>query len=65
MFDNQSDSLHYNNYQLAMVETDETDNILSLSRELTDLDRNKIFQPGTVYITDCINPIVWDSWLFT
>ena len=64
-FDNQSDSLNYNNYQLAMVETDETDNILSLSRELTDLDRNNIFRPGTVYITDRINPIVWDSWLFT
>ena len=68
-FDNKTISLHHNNTQLFMVETDETaqstDNRLSLSRELTDFDRDKIFQPGTVYITPQINPIDWSSKLFT
>ena len=68
-FDNKTISLHHNNTQLFMVETGETaqstDNRLSLSRELTDFDRDKIFQPGTVYITPQINPIDWSSKLFT
>ena len=68
-FDNKTDSLHHNNHQLVMVETNETaqasDNRLSLSRELTDFDRKKVFQPGTVYIKPQINPIDWNSKLFT
>ena len=67
-FDNETVSLHHNNHQLFLVENDETaqspDNRLSLSRELTDFDRNKVFQPGTVYITQQINPINWDTELF-
>ena len=67
-FDNGTTSLHHYNHQLFMVETDETaqstDNRLSLSRELTDFERNKFFQSDTVYITNKINPINWDAYLF-
>ena len=56
--------------EIVVLEAEETDqspgsnNSLSLSRELTDFDRNKIFQSGTVYITQQINPINWDTQLF-
>ena len=67
-FDNRTTSLHHYNHQLFMMETDETaqstDNRLSLSRELTDFERNKFFQSDTVYITNKINPINWDAYLF-
>ena len=68
MFDNETVSLHHNNHQLFMVETNETaqsyDNRLLMSRGLTEFDRDKIFQLGTVYITHQINPVDWDTQLF-
>ena len=69
-FDNETVSLHHSNHQLFMVESDETPepqsptDHLSLSRGLTDFDRNNVFQPGTVYITQQLNPIDWNSKLF-
>ena len=67
-FDNETVSLHHNNHQLFMVETNETaqssDNRLSMSSGLTDFDRDKIFHPGTVYITQQINPVNWNTQLF-
>ena len=67
-FDNETVSLHHNNHQLFMVETNETaqsyDNRLSMSSGLTDFDIDKIFHPGTVYITQQINPVNWNTQLF-
>ena len=69
-FDNETVSLHHSNHQLFMLESDETPepqsptDHLSLSRGLTDFDRNNVFQPGTVYITQQLNPIDWNSKLF-
>ena len=65
-FDNETNSIKYHNREFFFFETNETDTHqrLSLSKNLTDHDRNYIFNSGNIHITYQINPIDWKSHLF-
>ena len=65
-YDNETNSLTHGNMRFNILQNIEegTDNCLSLSRNLTEDEREDILSLGQIYIKDRIIPVDWKSELF-
>ena len=65
-YDFDTDSLSHGDRRFNVLQNcqEDTGNCMSLSRELTKVDRKDFLSPGLIYITDQIIPVKWESELF-